>query len=113
MWSYGILRPILRTERSVQVKLAGKIHAKKRQKRNLDGLYEILAPGSIVGKVSPIASVIKEPKKPKVRTENQILRNSEPTTSDPLNPLFLPNVDRPPQKSTRIHSNQKKYEAQE
>ena len=54
-------------ERSVQIKIFCKIHATRRQKRNFDGLYEVSAPGSTVGKLSPTTSVIKEPNKPEVR----------------------------------------------
>ena len=52
MWSEGISRAVSRSERSVQVKIALNIHATQRQKRNLDELYEIFAPGSTVGKIS-------------------------------------------------------------
>ena len=54
----------------MQVKLARKIHENQRQKKNLDGLYEVLAPGSTVCKISPTTSVIKEPYKPEVRVRN-------------------------------------------
>ena len=65
-----IQRAIPCSERSVQVKLARKIHENQRQKKNLDGLYEVLAPGSTVCKISPTTSVIKEPSKPEVRVRN-------------------------------------------
>ena len=68
--SEGVSRPIPCSERSVQVKLAGKLHENQRQKNNLDGLYEVLAPGSTVCKVSPTTSVIKEPHKQEVRVRN-------------------------------------------
>ena len=58
MLSEGISRPIPRSERSVQVKIARKIHATQRQKKNFHGLYEVLAPGSAVRKISPSTSVI-------------------------------------------------------
>ena len=70
IWSEGFLRLIPRSERSVQVKIARKIHAAQRQKKNLDGLYEVLAPGSAVRKISPPTSLIKEPKWPEVRVWN-------------------------------------------
>ena len=54
----------------MQVKLARKLHDNQRQKKNLDGLYEVLAPGSTVCKVSPTTSVIKEPHKQEVRVRN-------------------------------------------
>ena len=68
--SEGVSRPIPCSERSVQVKLAHKLHKSQRQKKNLDGLYEVLAPGSTVCKVSPTTSVIKEPHKQEVRVRN-------------------------------------------
>ena len=68
--SEGVSRPIPCSERSVQVKLARKLHENQRQKKNLDGLYEVLAPGSILCKVSPATSVIKEPHKQEVRVRN-------------------------------------------
>ena len=46
--SEGVSRPIPCSERSVQVKLARKLHESQRQKKNLDGLYEVVAPGSTV-----------------------------------------------------------------
>ena len=39
-------------------------HGKRRSKKNLEGLYEVLAPGSQILKVSPTTSTIKEPGKP-------------------------------------------------
>ena len=68
--SEGISRPIPCSERSVQVKLARKLHDNQRQKINLDGLYEVLAPRSTVCKVSPTTSVIKEPNRQEVRVRN-------------------------------------------
>ena len=64
--SEGMFRPIPCSERSIQVKLARKINESQRQKRNLDGLYEVLAPGSTVCKVSPTTSLIKEPNRQEV-----------------------------------------------
>ena len=52
------------------MKLARKIHENQRQKKNLDGFYEVLAPGSTVCKISPTTSVIKEPYKQEVRVRN-------------------------------------------
>ena len=69
-WSKGITRPIPRSERSAQEKIARKIQASQRQKKNSDGLYEVLARGSTVGKVSPTTSIIKEPNRPDVRIRN-------------------------------------------
>ena len=68
--SDAVCRPIPCSERSVQVNLARKLHDNQRQKKNLDGLYEVLAPGSTVCKVSPTTSVIKEPHKQEVRVRN-------------------------------------------
>ena len=39
-------RPIPLKERAVELNLARKIHGKRRLKKNLEGLYEVLAPGS-------------------------------------------------------------------
>ena len=47
-----------------------KIHASNRQKKNLDGIHEVLPSGSTVGKISPTTSIIKEPSKPEVRVRN-------------------------------------------
>ena len=68
--SEGVSRPIPCSERSIQVKLARKIHESQRQKKNLDGLSEALAPGSTVGKVSPTTSVIEEPNRQEVWVRN-------------------------------------------
>ena len=68
MWSIdGISRPIPRSERGIQLKIAKSIYAAHRQKRNFDGLYKVLAPGSTLGKMSPTTTVIKEPNRPEVR----------------------------------------------
>ena len=42
----GVCRPIPLTERAEKLKLAQKIHGKRRSKKKLEGLYEALAPGS-------------------------------------------------------------------
>ena len=52
------------------MKIARKINAVQRQKKNLDGLYRVLAPGSTVWKVNPTTSVIEEPNRPEVRVQN-------------------------------------------
>ena len=44
--SEGISWPISRNERSIQIKIVQKILAVYRQKKNLDGFYEVLAPGA-------------------------------------------------------------------
>ena len=68
----GACRPIPLTERAVQVKLARKVHGRRRSKKNLEGLYEVLAPGSNIPNVSPITFNINEPGKAILT-----LRNSE------------------------------------
>ena len=73
MWSESISRPIPGSERSSQVKTAKKIHAAHRQKKELDGLYDLLAPGRTVGKVGPTKSIIKEPNRPEARVRNSHL----------------------------------------
>ena len=62
--------PIALKERAVELNLARKIHGKRRSKKNLEGLYEVLAPGSHILKVSPTTSTIKEPGKPEVTARN-------------------------------------------
>ena len=53
--------PIPRTEQSLKVQLARKLANKKRAKRQLAGLYEVLKPGSFVTKSSPTTTIINEP----------------------------------------------------
>ena len=77
MWSDGISRPIPRSDRSIHVKIARTIHKAYRQKKNLDGLYEILAPGSKVGKVFQPTSVIEEQNRPELRVRNSDIANFE------------------------------------
>ena len=57
------IRPIPLKERAVELNLAQKVHGKRRSKKNLQGLYEVVAPGSHILKVSPTTSTIKEPRK--------------------------------------------------
>ena len=64
------IRPIPLKERAVELNLARKVHGRKRSKKNLEGLYEVLAPGSQILKVSPTTSTIKEPGKPIVTVRN-------------------------------------------
>ena len=66
----GPCRPVPITERALQLKLVRKIYGKRRSKKNLEGLYEVLAPGSNIVKVSPTTSTIKEPGKPMVTVRN-------------------------------------------
>ena len=64
------IRPIPLKERAVELNLARKVHGKRRSKKNLEGLYGVLAPGSQILKVSPTTSTIKEPGKPVVTVRN-------------------------------------------
>ena len=48
-----ICKPIPLTERAVQQKFARKVHGKRRSKKNLESLYQVLAPGSNIIKESP------------------------------------------------------------
>ena len=61
---------IPRTETSLEVKLAKKRPRTKRSKKSLDGLYDVLAPGSSVIKTNEHTSVIKEPGKRDVTIRN-------------------------------------------
>ena len=62
-----------RTEASLTVKLAKKKPKSKRSKNSLDGLYEVLAPGSSVIKTNAYTSIIKEPGKCEVTIRNSDL----------------------------------------
>ena len=62
--------PIPLKQRAVEMNLARKMHGKRRSKKNLEGLYEVLAPGSHIFKISPASSTIKEPGKPVVTVRN-------------------------------------------
>ena len=64
------IRPIPLKERAVELNLARKVHGKRRSKKNMEGLYEVLAPGSHILKVSPTTSTIKETGKPVVTVRN-------------------------------------------
>ena len=66
----GAYRAIPNTERAVKLKLARKVYGKRRSKKNLEALYEVLAPGSNSLKVSPTNFTIKEPGKPIVTVRN-------------------------------------------
>ena len=59
-------RPVLRKEESTQLSLAKKRPAHKRAKKDLQGLYELLAPGSIVVKGDNDTCSKKKPGKPQV-----------------------------------------------
>ena len=64
---------IPRTETSLEVKLAKKRPRTKKAKKSLDGLYDVLAPGSSVIKTNERTSVIKEPGKREVTIRNSDL----------------------------------------
>ena len=63
-------RPLPINEHAVQLKIARKKHLHKRSKTNLDGLYEVLAPRSVVQKTDQYTSVIHEPGKMEVTVLN-------------------------------------------
>ena len=63
-------RAIPLKEHSVQINIARKKHPHKRSKKNLDGLYEVLAPGSVVQKTDQYTSVIREPGKVEITVRN-------------------------------------------
>ena len=50
-------------KRIIRVIIAKKVSVTRRQKRNLDGLFELLAPGRTIAKECPTKSMIKEPNK--------------------------------------------------
>ena len=64
-------RPIPLKERAVDLNLALKIHGKRRLKKNLERLYEVLAPGSHILKIIPTTSTIKESRKNVVTLRNR------------------------------------------
>ena len=65
--------PIPRTEKSLNVKLARKLPNKKRAKRQLAGLYEVLQAGSFVTKSSPTTTMINEPGRSPVKVRDSDL----------------------------------------
>ena len=64
------IRPIPLKECAVELNLARKVHGKRRSKKKLEGLNEVLDPGSHILNVSPTTSTIKEPGKPIVTVRN-------------------------------------------
>ena len=68
-----ITDPIPRTKQSLKVKLARKLPNKKRAKRQLAGLYEVLKPGSFVTKSSPTTTIINEPGRSPVKVRDSDL----------------------------------------
>ena len=57
-------RPTPLKERAMELNIAGKNHGKRRSMKKLEGLYEVLAPGSHILKISRTTSTIKEFGKP-------------------------------------------------
>ena len=78
------------------MKIARKIHECQRQKKNLDGLYEVLAPDRTVGKISPTTSVIKEPNRQEVRVRNSDIAKFG--TKNEQDTELGPYIDRRPRK---------------
>ena len=74
--------PIPRTEKSLNVKLARKLPNKKRAKRQLAGLYEVLQPGSFVTKSSPTTTIINEPGRSPVKVRDSDLAKLVPKPKD-------------------------------
>ena len=56
-----ISSPIPRTEASLKIKVSRKLPNKKRAKKQLAGLYDVLKRGSYVTKSSPTTTIINEP----------------------------------------------------
>ena len=54
-----LCRSIPLSERAVQLKLTRKVHGKRRSTKYLEGLYDVLAPGSIIIEVIPTILTIK------------------------------------------------------
>ena len=63
-------RPIPLKEHTVPLNIARKKHPQRRSKKNLDGLYEVLAPRSVMQKTDQYTSVIREPGKLEVTVRN-------------------------------------------
>ena len=65
--------PVPTTEAYPTLKLAKEKPKSKRSKKTLDGLYEVLAPGSSLIKSNDYTSIIKEPGKREVTIQNSDL----------------------------------------
>ena len=63
-------RPIPLKEHTVQLNIARKKHPNRRSKKNLDGLYEVLATGSVVQKTDQYISVMRETGRLEVTVRN-------------------------------------------
>ena len=68
-----ISNPIHRTEASLNIKIARKLPNKRRAKKQLAGLYEVLKPGSYVIKSSPRTTIINEPGRAPVKLRDRDL----------------------------------------
>ena len=95
-WSEGVNQPTPCSERSIQVKLTRKIHENQREKKNLDDLYEVLAPGSTLCKINPTTGVIKEPNRQEVRVRNSDIAKFG--TKAERDPDLGKNIERNPKK---------------
>ena len=71
-------------ERAVELKLARKIHGKRHFKKNLEDLYEVLAPGLQILKVSPLHPLLKSLANPLSQCEIAISLNLEHCRRDKL-----------------------------
>ena len=63
-------RPIPLKEHTVQLNIARKKHPHRRSKKNIDGLYEVLATRSVVQKTDQYISVMRETGKLEVTVRN-------------------------------------------
>ena len=72
-------KPFPLKERAVELKLAMKIHGKRRTKKNFEGLYEVLAPGSHILKVPlhPLHPLLKSLANSLSQCETAISENLE------------------------------------
>ena len=75
IWSDGLSRPIPCSERSIQVKIARKIHDSQRQKKYLDGLYKVLAPVALYAKLALPQALLRNPTDKKYKCETPISQN--------------------------------------
>ena len=63
-------RPIPFKEHTLQLNIARRKHPNRCWKKNLDGLYEVLAPGSVVQNTDQYTSVFREPRKLEITVRN-------------------------------------------
>ena len=90
--------PIPLKENTVQLNIARKKHPSRRSKKNLDGLYEVLAPGSVVQKTDQFTSVIRETVKIEVTVRNSDIAKFD--TRDERKTKLMDYVNR---RGTRLH----------